>query len=114
MEDPQVALETHAREELGLDPDELGSPWMAALSSFVTFAIGASIPLIPFVITSGTPAVVAAIVASGIAIFVVGASMSMLTGRSPWWSGLRMLLVGACAASITFAVGSWLNVKAGI
>ena len=114
MDDPQIALETHAREELGLDPDELGSPWMAAFSSFVTFAIGAMIPLIPFMITSGTPAVIAAIVASGIAIFVVGASMSIFTGRSAWWSGLRMLFVGAGAASITYLVGRWLNVNTAI
>ena len=111
MEDPQVALETHAREELGLDPDELGSPWMAAITSFVMFAVGATIPIIPFLITSGTPAVIAAIVASGVAIFIVGASMSMLTGRSPWWSGLRMLLVAGGAATVTYLVGRWLHVN---
>jgi VIT1/CCC1 family predicted Fe2+/Mn2+ transporter len=114
MEDPEVALETHAREELGLDPDELGSPWGAALSSFVTFCIGAVVPLIPFVLGSGTAAVVGAIAASGVAIFAVGATMSILTGRSPWWSGARMLLVAAAAAAITFGVGSLLNVSVGV
>jgi vacuolar iron transporter family protein len=114
MEDPEVALETHAREELGLDPDELGSPWGAAISSFVTFSVGAVVPLVPFLLGSGTAAVIAAIAASGVAIFSVGAAMSILTGRSPWWSGLRMLFVGAGAASITFGVGRLLNVSVGI
>lgn len=110
MKDPEVALETHAREELGLDPDELGSPWGAAISSFVSFSIGAAIPLMPFVLGSGTAAVIVAIVASGVAIFSVGTAMTIYTGRSPVWSGGRMLIVGAIAAGITFAVGRLLNV----
>jgi VIT1/CCC1 family predicted Fe2+/Mn2+ transporter len=110
MKDPDIALETHAREELGLDPDELGSPWGAAISSFLTFSVGALIPLIPFLIGSGTAAVVAAIVASAVAIFAVGAAMSLLTGRSPLWSGCRMLIVGTLAAGITFGVGRLLHV----
>ena len=70
MRDPQVALETHAREELGLDPKEgLGSPFAAAGSSFVTFALGAFVPLLPFLVSSGTPAVVASAILSGIALF---------------------------------------------
>jgi VIT1/CCC1 family predicted Fe2+/Mn2+ transporter len=109
--DPQVALETHAREELGLDPDELGSPWGAAISSFVTFAIGAVVPLLPFVFGSGVAAAVAAIAASGVAIFTVGASMSLITGRDWFWSGLRMLIVGAVAAGITYGVGRALHVS---
>lgn len=112
MRDPQVALETHAREELGLDPDELGSPWSAAISSFVTFAVGAFVPLLPFAIGSGTAAVAAAILASATAIFVVGAAMSSLTGRSFWRSGGRMLLVGAVAAAITFGIGRLFHVAA--
>src|SRR6266571_1701770 len=111
MRDPAVALETHAREELGLDPDELGSPWGAAISSFVMFAVGALIPLLPFVIGSGTAAVVVAIPASGVAIFAVGAAMTLITGRSWLWSGARMLIVGACAAGITFGVGRLLHVS---
>jgi vacuolar iron transporter family protein len=110
MEDPDVALETHAREELGLDPDELGSPWGAAISSFLTFSLGALIPLIPFIVGSGTAAIVAAIVASAVAIFAVGALMSLLTGKSALWSGLRMLVVGMLAAAITFGVGRLLHV----
>jgi len=111
MQDPAVALETHAREELGLDPDELGSPWGAAISSFVTFSLGASVPLLPFVFGSGGAAAIAAIVASGVAIFSVGAAMSLFTRRSPLWSGARMLIVGAIAAGVTFGVGRLLNVS---
>jgi VIT1/CCC1 family predicted Fe2+/Mn2+ transporter len=110
MADPAVALETHAREELGLDPDELGSPWGAALSSFVTFAVGAGVPLLPFVIGSGNAALIAAIVASAASLFAVGATMTILTGRPPWLSGGRMLLVGAIAAAITYSVGRALHV----
>jgi vacuolar iron transporter family protein len=112
MKDPEVALETHAREELGLDPqDGLGSPTAAAGSSFLAFAVGAFVPLLPFIITSGNVAVVAAAVLSGVALFAVGAAMSYLTGRSSLVSGLRMLLVGTLAAGITYLVGKLLDVS---
>jgi len=114
MQDPDVALETHAREELGLDPGQLGSPWGAALSSFLTFAFGALIPLVPFIVGSGTAAVVASIIASVVALLSVGSAMSILTGRSAWLSGGRMLLVGAIAASVTFGVGRLLHVSTGV
>jgi VIT1/CCC1 family predicted Fe2+/Mn2+ transporter len=110
MQDPDVALQTHAREELGLDPDELGSPWGAAVSSFLTFTLGASVPLFSFIFASGTAAVAAAIAASGVALFAVGATMSLITGRHALWSGLRMLLIGSAAAAITYGVGHLLNV----
>ncbi len=113
MKDPEIALETHAREELGLDPDQLGSPWGAATSSFVTFAIGAAIPLIPFVVGTGLAAALAAVAASGTALFGVGAAMSWFTGRPLVWSGLRMLLVGAAAAGVTFLVGRAFGVSTG-
>jgi VIT1/CCC1 family predicted Fe2+/Mn2+ transporter len=111
MKDPKMALETHAREELGLDPDQLGSPWGAALSSFLTFSVGAVIPLLPFLFSSGATAVLVAIVASGVALFAAGASLSILTGRSMWVSGARMLVVAAVAASVTFGVGRLLHVS---
>jgi VIT1/CCC1 family predicted Fe2+/Mn2+ transporter len=111
MRDPRIALETHAREELGLDPDDLGSPWGAAISSFVTFAVGALIPLLPFVIGSGGAAALAAVLASAASIFAVGAAMTILTGRSVLRSGSRMLLVGAVAAGVTFGVGRLLHVS---
>jgi vacuolar iron transporter family protein len=110
MADPKVALDTHAREELGLDPEELGSPWGAALSSFVMFSLGAGVPLLPFVIGSGTAAVLAAIIASGTVLFAVGAAMSLLTGRSAWISGGRMLLIGGVLATVTYGVGTLLHV----
>ena len=110
MQDPDVALETHAREELGLDPDDLGSPWGAAGSSFITFAVGAGIPLLPFVFGSGTAAALAAVAASAVSLFLVGASMSLLTGRPGWLSGARMLFVGGVAAGVTFGVGHLFHV----
>jgi vacuolar iron transporter family protein len=110
MKDPDIALETHAREELGLDPEQLGSPWRAAISSFLTFSVGAAVPLMPFVVGSGVAAALAAIVASSICLFAVGAAMSLLTGRHMLWSGLRMLLVGGTAAGITFGIGRLFHV----
>jgi vacuolar iron transporter family protein len=104
--DPDLALETHAREELGLDPKGgLGSPWGAAISSFVTFALGAFVPLLPFLIGSGNGAALAAIVAGGLTLFVVGSLMSYFTGKNPLRSGTRMLVIGAAAAAITYGVG---------
>jgi len=111
MKDPKVALQTHAREELGLDPDELGSPWGAAISSFIMFGVGAMIPLLPFLVGSGTAAALVAIAASAVSLFAVGAGMSLFTKRPMWWSGSRMLLVGALAAGITFGVGRALHVN---
>ena len=111
MKDPEMALETHAREELGLDPAELGSPPGAAASSFVTFALGAGVPLLPFVFTSGLTAALVAIAASGVALVAVGAGLSILTGRHLVLSALRQLLVGAVAATVTFAVGRALHVS---
>ncbi|MEX2459019.1 MAG: VIT1/CCC1 transporter family protein [Actinomycetota bacterium] len=110
MRDPKVALETHAREELGLDPDELGSPWGAAFSSFATFSIGALVPLAPFLFASGTPATVTALALGGGALFGVGASMSLLTGRGAWFSGGRMLAIGSAATAVTYGVGRLLHV----
>ncbi len=110
--DPDLALETHAREELGLDPEHgLGSPWAAATSSMLTFAFGAFVPLLPFLFGSGTAAVVWAISLSAVTLFAVGAGLSRITGRALWWSGLRMLLVGLVAASITYGVGKLLHVS---
>jgi VIT1/CCC1 family predicted Fe2+/Mn2+ transporter len=109
--DPDLALETHAREELGLDPESgLGSPWGAASSSFVTFGFGAMVPLVPFMIGSGVAAAIAAIAASAVTLFTVGAAISILTGKRFYSSGLRMLFVGAVAAGITYGVGRLLHV----
>ena len=115
MRDPEVALDTHAREELGLDPDEgLGSPVAAAGASFAMFAIGAFVPLIPFLFGSGGGAVVVSAALSGVALFGVGATMTILTGRNAVVSGLRMLAIGAAAAGITYLVGKLLDVGVGL
>ncbi|HXJ62248.1 MAG TPA: VIT1/CCC1 transporter family protein [Actinomycetota bacterium] len=110
--DPDLALETHAREELGLDPEQgLGSPWAAAGSSMLTFMFGAFVPLVPFLIGSGPTAVAWAIGLSGVTLFAVGAGLSRITGKNLWWSGARMLLVGGVAAGITYSVGKALHVN---
>lgn len=106
MSRPDVALETMAREELGLDPGELGSPWVAAGSSFASFTVGAIIPLVPFVFGSGAIAVTVSAVLSGIALFLVGAMISVVTGRGPVRTGLRMLLIGGSVALVTFLIGT--------
>ena len=107
---PEKALDTLAREELGLNRDDLGSPIGAALSSFIAFAIGASLPLIPFLIGAGHGVLIAAAI-SGAALFVVGALLSLFSGKNAWLSGLRMLAIGAAAASATYGIGSLFNVS---
>ncbi|HEX6579361.1 MAG TPA: VIT1/CCC1 transporter family protein [Actinomycetota bacterium] len=111
MEDPEVALETHAREELGIDIKEgLGSPWAAAGSSFVMFSIGAVAPLLPFLFTSGKTAIAVSASLSAVTLFAVGAAMTVLTGRGVLVSGARMLGIGAVAAAITYGVGNLVGV----
>jgi vacuolar iron transporter family protein len=112
MKDPEVALDTHAREELGLDPDEgLGSPWGAAISSFAMFALGALLPLIPFFFFEGRGAEAAALAITAIALVVVGAITARLTGRSPVRSALRILGIGAAAVAITYGIGTLLGIS---
>ncbi len=112
MRDPAVALDTHAREELGIDPNEgLGNPWAAATSSFFTFCAGALVPLVPFLFLTGTAAVVASAVLTGIALLVVGALTARLTGRPRWLSSLRQFAIGMSAALVTYLVGSLLGVR---
>jgi VIT1/CCC1 family predicted Fe2+/Mn2+ transporter len=111
MADPELALDTHAREELGLDPEQgLGSPWGAAASSFLTFSFGALVPLAPLLFASGVGATVASAIVAGLTLAGVGAAMSILTGKSAFTSGLRQLAVGAIAAAITYGIGSALGV----
>ena len=111
MADPELALDTHAREELGLDPEQgLGSPWGAAASSFLTFSFGALVPLAPLLFASGVGATVASAIIAGLTLAGVGAAMSILTGKSAFTSGLRQLAVGAIAAAITYGIGSALGV----
>ena len=112
MEDPKIALDTKVREELGLDPDELGSSWGAAISSFIAFSVGAVIPLLPFLLTTGTVAFVAALAMSFTALFLIGAAVSVLTGRNLLYSGARQVAIGAAAAAVTYGVGTLIGANA--
>jgi VIT1/CCC1 family predicted Fe2+/Mn2+ transporter len=110
LKDPEQALVTLSREELGLNPDDLGSPWGAAISSFLSFAAGAVLPLLPFLLgTRQTLAMVIGI--SAAALFAVGMIISLFTGRSAWLSGLRMVLIGATAGAIAWSIGHLLGVE---
>jgi VIT1/CCC1 family predicted Fe2+/Mn2+ transporter len=105
MSDRATALDTLAREELGLDPDALGSPWFSAISSLLAFAIGAFVVVVPYLAGSGMAALLTAIGLAIAAMFAVGASIGVLNGRSAVRSGLRQIFVGAIAAAVTFGVG---------
>jgi VIT1/CCC1 family predicted Fe2+/Mn2+ transporter len=111
MADPKVALDTMAREELGLDPSELGSPWSASASSFVAFVIGALVPILPYLLGIDGGAAAISAVLSAFALVVVGGLMSVLSGRGVLWGGLRMLLVGGAAAAVTFGAGRLIGVS---
>jgi VIT1/CCC1 family predicted Fe2+/Mn2+ transporter len=114
VKEPPAALETLAREELGLNPDDLGSPLGAATASFLAFAAGACLPLLPFVIGTGTVPPHAAAAAIGlIALFGVGAVLSLFTGRSAARGGLRMMLIGAGAGLATWLIGRALGTVVG-
>lgn len=114
MADKTTALDTLVREELGLDPSELGSPVAAAGSSFLAFGIGAILPLIPFIFLAGWAGIIVSGVVAGVALFSVGAAISLFTGRDPLFSGGRMLAIGAVAAVITYALGSAVGAGAGV
>ncbi len=109
--DPRVALDTLAREELGLDPNTLGSPWAAALSSFIMFAVGAILPVLPFLVGGGTGALVMSALLSALGLIVVGAALTLFTGRNPLFSAARMLAIGALAATVTYFVGKLIGVS---
>ncbi len=109
--DPEQALDTLAREELGLNPEDLGSPWGAALFSFFSFAAGSAIPLLPFVFGAGGTSLTLTVILTALALFIVGATLSLFTGRSAILSGLRMLAIGAAAGGITYLVGKLLGVS---
>jgi VIT1/CCC1 family predicted Fe2+/Mn2+ transporter len=113
IRDPDRALDTLAREELGLNPAELGSPWGAALASFMAFSLGATIPLLPYVFLQGGTALAGTLVASGVSLFGVGAAISLFTGKAAWLGGLRMLGIGAAAGGLTWSIGHVLGVALG-
>ena len=101
--DPAVALDVHVREELGVDPNDLPSPWVAAGSSFAAFAIGALIPLIPFVF--GVGSLLPALLLSALGLVVTGGIVGKITARPFWYGGGRQLLLGGLSAAVTFAIG---------
>ncbi|HEY3859396.1 MAG TPA: VIT1/CCC1 transporter family protein [Gammaproteobacteria bacterium] len=113
ISDPARALDTLAREELGLNPHELGSPWGAATASFMAFALGAAIPMLPFLWRGAPHSLSISIGLTLTGLFITGSIVSLFTGRSPWWSGLRMLFIGAAAGSATFLVGHLFGVMQG-
>jgi VIT1/CCC1 family predicted Fe2+/Mn2+ transporter len=113
-EDPAVALDTLVREELGLDPTQLGNPIAAASGSFFAFAAGAILPVLPFFFGASTALVILSIALSGAALFGVGAVLSLFTGKGTLFSGGRQLLIGAVAATITFGLGSLIGASTGV
>ena len=111
VENPRTAIDTLAREELGLDPSQLGSPWVAAVSSFAAFIVGAMVPVIPYIITSGAAAFLASALFSCLALFGVGALLSIFSARGALFSGARMLGIGLFASAVTYLVGWLLGVS---
>lgn len=106
LSDRATAIDALAREELGIDPKDLGgSAWEAAVSSFVLFALGAVVPILPFLVVGGRLAVAASAVLSALALWTLGAAITVFTGASAWRSGGRQLLLGLAAAGLTFGVG---------
>jgi len=111
MRDPEVALETHAREELGVNPRQLGSPIGAAVSSFFAFAMGAVIPLVPWFFVGGTSAIIISVSLGALTALAIGAAIGISTGRGPLRSAVRQLLLGAAAGGVTYAIGAVLGVR---
>ncbi len=112
MENKESAIQTLAREELGIDPDELGgSAWEAALTSFFLFAVGAIVPLFAFIFWKGITAVFISIAMSTVGLFVLGAVVTLFTGQTVLKSGLRMVIFGLLAAAVTFGIGKLIGVS---
>jgi len=110
MRDPELALEAHAREELGIDPRSLGSPVKAAVSSFVSFTVGAVLPLLPWFFAHGTAAIVASVLLGALGAIAVGTALARFTGRPVLRSAARQLAIAAVAAGFTFGVGKVVGV----
>jgi VIT1/CCC1 family predicted Fe2+/Mn2+ transporter len=111
IQNPEKALDTLAREELGINPDEMASPWGAAISSFFSFMIGAVIPLLPFIFGDSEYNLYISIGLTAVALFIVGSLLSLFTQKNALWSGLRTLLIGIGAGTFTYIVGMMLGVK---
>lgn len=106
--DPETAWRVHAREELGVDPDDLPSPWTAAGSSFAAFVAGAAVPLTPFLL--GATSLLVPLLLAMVALFAAGVLVSRFTNRTALYSGTRQLLLGSAAAAVTYAIGSLVGV----
>ncbi|CAL9415321.1 VIT1/CCC1 transporter family protein [Streptomyces sp. enrichment culture] len=110
-QDPERALEIHAREELGIDPSDLPSPMVAAVSSFGSFALGALLPVLPYLL--GATALWPAVLLALLGLFLCGAVVAKVTARSWWFSGLRQLALGGAAAGVTYALGNLFGIAVG-
>src|SRR5512146_1848685 len=114
MADQNSILDTLAREELGIDPEELGgSAYEAAITSFFLFAFGALFPMLPYVFLTGTSAIILSLIVSAIGLFIIGGAITLMTGRSIWFSGTRQVLVGIAAAALTYGIGKLIGVSVG-
>ena len=114
MADQANILDTLAREELGIDPEELGgSAYEAAFTSFFLFAFGALFPMIPYFFIGGTQAILLSLIISAVGLFIIGAAITLMTGKSIWFSGTRQVLVGIAAAALTYGIGKLIGVSLG-
>jgi VIT1/CCC1 family predicted Fe2+/Mn2+ transporter len=114
MADTANILDTLAREELGIDPEELGgSAYEAAFTSFFLFAFGALFPMLSYFFWSGTQAILLSLVISAVGLFIIGAAITLMTGKSIWFSGTRQVLVGIAAAALTYGIGRLIGVSVG-
>ena len=111
LADRSTALDALAREELGIDPKELGgSAREAAVASFALFAMGAVVPVLPFLVVRGSIAMASSMVVGALALFGIGAAITIFTGTPVWRSGGRQLLLGLAAAGVTFGVGKLIGI----
>lgn len=114
MKDTEHAHEVLTREELGINSEELkGSAWEAAIYSFILFSIGAVIPVAPFMFLSDTTAIITSVAASAVGLFIIGAAITLFTGKNVWYSGFRQMIFGLAAAAITFGIGRIVGVAVG-
>lgn len=112
MKDKTVAHEVLVKEELGINAEDLqGSAMEAAIYSFILFAIGAIVPLYPFIFMSGKNAIYLSVISSTIGLFIIGAAITLFTGKNVWYSGFRQVLFGLAAAAITYGIGTLLGVS---
>ena len=112
MKDKNLAHDILVREELGINAEELkGSAVEAAVYSFILFSIGAVIPVIPFMFTNGMKAILISVSMSAAGLFLIGAAITLFTGKNVWYSGLRQVLFGLAAAAVTFGIGKLIGVS---